>query len=50
MARYRVTRTAQEVLEVDAEDYRDALDQALDWGNEHRWAVVNPGYLVEGPL
>jgi len=50
MARYRVTRTAQEVLEVDAEDYRDALDQALDWCNENQWEVVNPGYLVEGPL
>ncbi len=50
MAKYRITRTAQEVIEVEADDYQDALDEALAWENESRWRVVQPGYLVEGPL
>lgn len=45
--RYLVTRTVSESIEVEGRDPADALDTAMDYGNQHSWSDEERTYFVE---
>lgn len=44
---YQVTRTVKEVIIVEGRDFANALDEATDYSNEHRWEHGSTVYSVE---